>query len=124
MDQNEIDALVDDIRDGVFCAWDTFGWVKGFQGADGTGYCAVGAIQRATNYDYQLLTLFRQAASETIDDLFPGRPAQVESFNDMEFSTEEDLRLMMKHSFEKMKDMLGVLINPPATDEGPAALEA
>jgi hypothetical protein len=118
MDQNEIDALVDDIRDGVICSLDTYGWQKGAYGSDGQGYCLIGAVRKATGSDPQLERVFQESARQTAADLFPGSPGgSVENFNDFQHTSEEDARLLVKHSFEKMKDLLNNIINgEPAAD--------
>jgi|SRR5580658_7298060 hypothetical protein len=113
MEQSEIDALVDDIRDGMLHAWEKSGWIQFAVGNDKQGFCMMGAFYRATMRDQCLMQVWRQAVKDTIEDLFPGRPANVESFNDRTFTTREDVELCAKHAFERMKPLLGKMINGP-----------
>src|SRR5215469_2044531 len=88
VEQQEIDELVDDIRDGTLTALSENGWNKGYEVNDDGEMCVIGALRFATEGDWWVMDLFRNSARVIIADLFPGSPTSIESFNDFEHTSQ------------------------------------
>jgi hypothetical protein len=109
---DDIEGLLADVSDGVQEALTQYGWTKGQVGAEGTGFCLMGAWNRATGLDAYgtqdgLTHAFRESARKVIGELYPVHgTTSVEGFNDHAMTTEEDVRLVAKHAITGIADLV------------------
>jgi hypothetical protein len=113
-DREMVDEALDAITEAIMCAWGTYGWKQSGYGNDESGYCLIGAWQRATGLsDRDWLTKdFRAAVNDSIGMLFPLHDRSgwsgmtAENFNDHPDRSEEDVRLVVKHAMESLRDVV------------------
>jgi len=112
MERSEAEGALADIWAAMDAWWTRTSVVKGIIGDDVTGFCTMGAWGRATGLGAhssdELTEAFRQSHAASQQVLFPTweQAVTVESFNDHEDTSAEDIKLTAKHAVFNMTDFM------------------
>jgi hypothetical protein len=111
---------LDTLRDAILAVWEDYGWIQGELGNETEGYCMVGAFRKATGQDKELglgtQTVpfwLAHALQEAGKRLFGLEEAVSPiGLNDRHATSAEDMRLLVKHAFHDLHDMLDQAAEP------------